>query len=121
VDWFSIYVQDRGQTRYVHVIGELDSATVPEANRLLGAIERAPVTSVVLDLAKLRFLDAAGVRWLVSVHQRCTNSGREVVLVRATETVQRLFTLTGTADMFTVRHRSSHRHDRSHCQSPLVG
>jgi anti-sigma B factor antagonist len=121
MDWFSIYAHDRGRTRCVHVIGELDSATVPEANRLLGAIERAPVTAVVVDLAKLRFVDAAGVRWLVSVHQRCQATGREMVIVRPTDTVQRLFTLTGTADVLTVRHSSSHRHDRSRCQSPLAG
>jgi len=48
----------------VGVIGEVDMATAPDLGCLLGALVDRGHTDVVLDLAKLDFLDSSGLQMI---------------------------------------------------------
>lgn len=78
--------------------GELDMATVPELEQeLLRASENGP-GMIVLDLRELDFIDSTGLRTLLVEHERSRESGRELALVRGSQQVDRLMTITRVAD-----------------------
>jgi anti-anti-sigma factor len=79
-----------GGVMSIHARGELDLATGPELENLIEASLQVPnVRSVVIDCARLTFVDAAGLGallrsyWLLKDHDRAlTYAGRTVRLPR---------------------------------------
>ncbi|MDQ6776924.1 MAG: STAS domain-containing protein, partial [Actinomycetota bacterium] len=57
---------------------------------------------VVLDLRKLTFMDSAGVHVIVNASVRARQAGCRLVLVRGPAQVDRIFTLTGAADVLEI-------------------
>jgi anti-anti-sigma factor len=82
---------------WVHVAGELDIATTPELVRTLRESQlRAQL--VVLDMRDVTFMDCTAVNAIVNASIRARRVGRQLILMRGPSNVDRLFTLTGTAD-----------------------
>jgi anti-sigma B factor antagonist len=82
---------------WVQVAGELDLASAPELRRMLRESQQK-ARLVVLDLRELSFIDCAGLDVIVSAAKRARQSGARLVLVRGAADVDRVFTLTSTAD-----------------------
>ena len=80
---------------WVHVGGELDIATRPQLERTL---DESQARLVVLDLRELAFIDSCGMHAIVSAGIRARKAGRRLVLVRVPSNVDRMLTLTGSAD-----------------------
>jgi anti-sigma B factor antagonist len=75
--------------------GELDLSGAPALDVEIGRLAAADgVRRVVLDLRNLEFLDSSGLRSVALAHRRLAGAGRELVLVRGSETVQRVFAIT---------------------------
>ena len=75
---FDVLISDTGAGVLVHLEGELDVET---ASRFLEALRGSPTgegREVELDLSGLTFLDVAGVRALVRVHDQMTSDGGRV-------------------------------------------
>ena len=92
--FFALGVEEDGSTLRLRLTGELDWACV---GRVDAALERAcdtAPTQVVLDLEGLSFLDLAGLRAIVSAHERSQNQRFEVLVVRPRGLANRVFTLT---------------------------
>lgn len=91
-----------GAAAVVTLQGELDLAAVPalesEIDRLQG---EAGVTQLVLDLRGLEFLDSSGLRLVALAERRLGRAGGQLVLVRGSETVQRVFEITRMAEHLT--------------------
>ena len=84
----------------VHVTGALDIATTPDLVRTLEDSQSASL--VVLDMRQIEFMDCAGVHAIVDASARARQLGRRLLLLRGPESVDRLFTLTGTADQVEI-------------------
>jgi anti-sigma B factor antagonist len=84
-------------TAWVHVVGELDIATVPELARTLRESQQR-ARLVVLDLRELSFIDCSGVHAIVNASLRARAAERKLVLVRGCPDVYRLFRLTESFD-----------------------
>jgi anti-anti-sigma factor len=79
--------------------GELDLSGTPALDDEIGRLAAADgVERVVLDFRKLEFLDSSGLRSVALAHRRLDAAGRELVLVRGRETVQRVFEITRMAE-----------------------
>lgn len=80
----------------VHVVlrGELDLSTVEKVEQELQRVEGDAPAIVALDLSRLTFLDSSGLRLIVGADQRARRERRRFVLVRGTDTVQRVFSIT---------------------------
>ena len=84
-----------------HVIalaGELD---LDGAERVTQELERAEATDarrIVLDLSSLEFIDSNGIRLVLAADARSRMDGHRLALVRAPQTVHRVFELTGVAE-----------------------
>ena len=82
--------------------GELDTVSAPELQRRLDEVLAQPHARVMLDLNGLSFVDSAGVSVLIKAKQTAETNGRELVLRRPTEQLERVFALVGLADWLAV-------------------
>lgn len=76
--------------------------SAPELQRRLSEVLAQPHARVILDLGGLSFVDSAGVSVLIKAKQTADANGRELVLRRPTEQVERVFALVGLADWLAV-------------------
>lgn len=81
-------------TAHVVLTGELDLSTATKVEEELARVEQGQPALLVLDLSKLTFLDSSGLRLIVGADQRARREKRRFAIVRGTETVQRVFSIT---------------------------
>jgi anti-anti-sigma factor len=84
---------------WVHVAGALDIATSPQLEQTL---EESAARLVVLDMRDLGFMDCAGVNAIVGASVRAREAGRQLILLRGTPNVDRVFALTGTSSVVDI-------------------
>jgi anti-sigma B factor antagonist len=74
--------------------GELDLATIGEAEAALAELEReSGAATVVIDLRPLRFMDSSGLHFVLGADARARERDGRLVVVRGPEAVDRLFHL----------------------------
>jgi anti-sigma B factor antagonist len=86
----------------IAVSGELDLASAPALDAELDSATTSGCAVVIVDLRQLEFMDSTGLSILVKAHQRAVDDGRELVLVKGPQQVQRLLDLTGVAERLTL-------------------
>lgn len=88
----------------VTVVGELDMQTAPRLDATLcEAAEHATATHpLVLDLGGTTFLGSAGLRVLMTWHERCAAVGSSLVLTAVRHPVATVLRSTGMDTLFTV-------------------
>jgi anti-anti-sigma factor len=91
--------------RGLHVVGEIDAASVGELELQLAEVLEDGVDELVLDFHGVTFLDSSGLRLLVDTANglgsgvRCT-----VRIVGATSAVRRVFDAAGLTHVFRIDH-----------------
>jgi anti-sigma B factor antagonist len=83
------------QSDVVTLEGEIDLASIPEAEARIAAAEQNGWGTLVIDLRKVTFMDSSGLRLLLAAHRRAEESGRGFALVRGSDAVDRLLKVTG--------------------------
>ena len=91
---FRIETSGNGQHRVVSLHGECDIATAPRLKDTLWPLTGPDVSTLVLDLGGLDFLDSSGLRSVMAAERMLESNERRLVLVRGTSLVQRVFELT---------------------------
>jgi anti-sigma B factor antagonist len=86
---------------WVRVAGELDLATAPRLEQTLRQAQ-GRVGLVVLDLRELAFTDCFGVHVIVEAAVRARRDYRQLIVVRAPASVDRVFTLTRASDVVEI-------------------
>jgi len=86
--------ETEGPTVRLALTGELDIAGASRVEQELERIEREPPATIVLDLRELAFMDSTGLRVIVAADARAREQGRRLVVVRGSDTVQRIITMT---------------------------
>jgi anti-anti-sigma factor len=86
-----------GETRMA-LQGELDVGNTPELERALLEVENSDAHIIRLDLSELDFLDSTGLRVILSAQLRQLEGDR-LRLIPGPERVQRVFVMTGTAEL----------------------
>jgi anti-sigma B factor antagonist len=82
--------------------GELDIATAPMLDATLADLERNGTATLLLDMARVRFIDSTGLRSLLSARSRAEASGQKLRLANLTVDVERVFDVTGVRRMFDI-------------------
>jgi anti-anti-sigma factor len=79
----------------VSLTGELDLlGTAPLEEEIGRLASDEGVRRVVLDLRELEFMDSSGLRMVALAERRLSAAGRELVLVRGRDPIQRVFAIT---------------------------
>jgi anti-sigma B factor antagonist len=90
-------------TQVVAVGGELGLGAAPEleatVNRLLGS----DVTSLIVDLTDVTFIDSSGIRVLVSATNRLRATGGSLEIVCTDPNVLRIFEIVGLDRHLSIR------------------
>lgn len=83
-----------GTTVRLALTGELDIAGAGRVEEELERIEREAPATLVLDLRELAFMDSTGLRVIVAADGRAREQARRLVIVRGSDTVQRIIEMT---------------------------
>jgi anti-sigma B factor antagonist len=76
--------------------GELDMATVPVLEDHLAAFAQDGVSTVLVDVEALEFIDSTGLRALLQARTGARAAGHQLTVVGARPSIRQLFDLTGT-------------------------
>jgi anti-sigma B factor antagonist len=88
-------------TTVVSVEGDLDLASAPDLKWALGDLQASGARHVVIDLAKVSFIDSTALGVLVGA-QRALDEGIRMAISCKEENVLRIFELTGLDCMFEI-------------------
>jgi anti-sigma B factor antagonist len=75
--------------------GELDIASAPELEAATLQLSADGARAMTLDLRRLEFMDLAGLRVILEVHERFEEQGYTLQLIPGPWQIQRLFDQTG--------------------------
>jgi anti-anti-sigma factor len=98
---FHCFVKTSKGVATVKFAGELDMATVREAEHALEDALTAGSRRIVIDLRELDFMDSTGITLLVRWDLGARNDGYDLALIRGNAHVERLLALTGLDRHFT--------------------
>jgi len=79
--------------------GRLDTATAPELEKALGALDG--VTELTLDLKELEYISSAGLRVLLSAQKVMSRQG-SMKLIHVNTIITEIFEVTGFIDILTI-------------------
>jgi anti-sigma B factor antagonist len=80
----------------VSVSGEMDLSVTDEVDREMRRAEASDAKSIVLDLNRLDFMDASGIRLLLKLDSRSRDNGGRLRIMRSpAPQVRRVLALTG--------------------------
>jgi anti-anti-sigma factor len=98
VSVFTAYVAaESGDVCRIKLAGEFDFSGRDLADHVL---ERSGATpKIVLDLSELEFIDSMGIHFIVTAHERVSQEGRALTIVRGGPQVSRVFKLVGLDDV----------------------
>jgi anti-sigma B factor antagonist len=88
-------IEVRGTTRIVAVDGEIDLATAPELRDVIRQAFGGHPETLVIDLARVTFIDSSGLHALIDADRRSTAAGIRLIIVPAAADVHRPFSLAG--------------------------
>jgi anti-sigma B factor antagonist len=89
-----IDVSREGERVVLRLDGDLDLASVPLLESEVELATLDDTAAIVLDLRGLEFLDSTGLRAILLLDKRSTERGQAFALVRGSEQVQRLMSMT---------------------------
>lgn len=87
----SIHVERSSDVLSIGLVGDLDISTTGELERAID--DAGGEARVCVDLSGLGFIDSTGLRVLLAAHADAREAGRELILRRGPERVQRVFRL----------------------------
>ncbi|MHB8233321.1 MAG: STAS domain-containing protein [Solirubrobacteraceae bacterium] len=79
--------------------GELDLASAPGLEDTIEQVCRSRAHAITIDLSRLSFIDSCGLRSILTAKQLCDQSAQQFALVPGRPQVQRVFELSGLADV----------------------
>ena len=88
--------------------GDLDAYTAPGLRAQLHEATAGEADLVVVDLARVTFIDSAGLGALVGAHRRMREAEGELRIVRPPALVGRAFELTGLDQVLDLRDDRDH-------------
>jgi anti-anti-sigma factor len=94
-DPLEIDVQRSDERTLVTLSGELDASTATLLYDQLSDLEVEDVRHVVLDLARVSFMDSTGLSVIVTEHKRLRHSDGGLTIFAPPSSVRRLFEITG--------------------------
>jgi anti-anti-sigma factor len=106
--YFVVRASTRPEAR-IELGGELDLAAVPIFQAAVRDLDLSCGECVVLDLRRLSFIDAAGLRAVLDLHEECLGVGAALAILPGPRNVQRVFELAGADRLMSLGKRREER------------
>jgi anti-anti-sigma factor len=91
----TIVSQEHAGTHFVRLEGEMDGSSARDLEDELIRIERTGASRIVLDMARLEFIDSTGLAVLIRAHWRAANNAHKLALTRPRANIMRILELCG--------------------------
>ncbi|MEW8970883.1 MULTISPECIES: anti-sigma factor antagonist [Mesobacillus] len=98
----SIDVKEKESTLAVKVSGEIDAYTAPQLREKLFPLSEKEGVKMVVDLSEVNYMDSTGLGVFVGVFKNVRAHDGEFKIVGLSERLQRLFEITGLADIIDI-------------------
>jgi anti-sigma B factor antagonist len=98
----SIDVKETESKLAVKVIGEIDAYTAPQLREKLFPMSEKEGVKMVVDLSEVNYMDSTGLGVFVGVFKNVRAHDGEFKIVGLSERLQRLFEITGLADIIDI-------------------
>lgn len=98
----SIDVKETESTLAVKVSGEIDAYTAPQLREKLFPMSEKEGIKMVVDLSEVNYMDSTGLGVFVGVFKNVRAHNGEFKIVGLSERLQRLFEITGLADIIDI-------------------
>jgi len=98
----SVEVTSSTELATVFVLGELDIALAVELRRAVDAALASPADRIVLDLARVDYIDSTGLGALVGAMTKAEQHAKKLVLRSPSRAARTLLARTGLASSFDV-------------------
>ncbi|MCM3575556.1 MULTISPECIES: anti-sigma factor antagonist [Mesobacillus] len=98
----SIDVKETESTLAVKVSGEIDAYTAPQLREKLFPMSEKEGVKMVVDLSEVNYMDSTGLGVFVGVFKNVRAHDGEFKIVGLSERLQRLFEITGLADIIDI-------------------
>jgi anti-anti-sigma factor len=118
---FSVDIGFNAGQAVVTVGGDIDAATAPLLGALLGVLVEHGHTDIVIDLATLAFIDAAGLSAFATVAERLMRSDGVLTIRPAPARSVRILDSTGVSKVLRNRRGRLMTHRRMAVRNTLVG
>jgi anti-sigma B factor antagonist len=96
----SFEVREEGGSARLILRGELDTASVPTANKALEDLLDAGRGRVIVDLRELDFMDSTGVKFLLDGRDSARGRGVTIAIAYDEGMVERVLTVSGVTRVF---------------------
>ncbi|MEX2556866.1 MAG: STAS domain-containing protein [Actinomycetota bacterium] len=83
--------------------GDIDIASVDRLEEELVAVERNETIGIVLDFARLEFIDSTGLHWIDRAHRRAALAGRILAVSNDSSAIKRTFELVGMGSLLNTQ------------------
>lgn len=93
---FGARSQEKDGVATIALSGELDMAAAPILSDTLALFVGNGVSTIILDLQDLTFIDSTGIHTFLEARRRAMSNGHRLLLSGAGPATRRLFELTGT-------------------------
>ena len=98
----SIDVKEKESVLAVKVNGEIDAYTAPQLREKLFPLSEKEGVKMVVDLSEVNYMDSTGLGVFVGVFKNVRAHDGEFKIVGLSERLQRLFEITGLADIIDI-------------------
>ncbi|MBQ6443039.1 MAG: STAS domain-containing protein [Lachnospiraceae bacterium] len=97
----NIDVKQEGASATVQLEGMLDATSAASFKEALAKIPDS-VTSITVDMEKLRYTSSAGLRVILELQNRMDQSGGQVTFANVDENIREVFDDTGFSEFITI-------------------
>jgi anti-sigma B factor antagonist len=87
--------QEQNGVVTIALSGDLDLATAPILSKKLAPLEGNGVSTIILDLQDLTFIDSTGMHAFLEARNRAMSNGQQLIVRGASPTVQRHIEIVG--------------------------
>ncbi|GIN93465.1 anti-sigma factor antagonist [Siminovitchia terrae] len=98
----SIEIKEKDNIFYVQLTGEIDAYTAPRVKEKLMEAAKGDSVKLNIDLSNVSYMDSTGLGVFVGVFKQLRANNGYMELTGMTERLQRLFDITGLADVMNI-------------------
>ncbi|RST74037.1 STAS domain-containing protein [Siminovitchia acidinfaciens] len=98
----SIEVKEKDNVSYVTLAGEIDAYTAPKVRDELMEAAKGDDVKLIIDLSGVNYMDSTGLGVFVGLFKQLRSNNGDMKLTGMTERLQRLFDITGLADVMDI-------------------
>lgn len=94
---------EEGNRLVAKLDGDLDTVAAQETGKAFQPLTEAKGKEIIVDCSGLNYISSSGLRLFLTLLKSCKPNGNTLVLEHLNDNIQKVFTMTGFASLFTIK------------------